>query len=64
MKAATAPDRRPGAYHHLTPAPAKPQGPNEATPQVANLRFRSKLHVCFWRKADIPTRSTNVRFRG
>jgi len=20
--------------------------------------------VCFWHKADIPTRSTNVRFRG
>jgi hypothetical protein len=24
----------------------------------------NRLDVCFWHKADIPTRSTNVRFRG
>jgi len=39
MKAATAPDRLPGAWHHLTPAPAKPQGPKEARPKSA---FRAK----------------------
>jgi hypothetical protein len=26
--------------------------------------FAAAQNVCFWHKADIPTRSTNVRFRG
>jgi hypothetical protein len=26
--------------------------------------FTAAQNVCFWHKADIPTRSINVRFRG